>query len=198
MTQTPADKELADFMAELDAEFGKKKKGKSDNDIARERNKAFHAGNPQISLSSGKAPERLNPEESEHWRPVARVTHVVRQGCRCCGGFSDFIGGEYVKFVSVMQYGGEILRRTEHCSSLFLYHSIEEPLEDIIEWHSQDVARCPGCIQVEQQAVEIWEAALEQERQGYKQHVLDITMPLPRTAKAKDTEITIEIEGEKL
>ena len=194
-----ADAELLAFMAELDSEFGKKKKrGPTENEIARGLNKSWHAANPQIARTGGKAPEKVNPEDSTHWRPVAKVTHVIRQGCRCCNGWTDFIGGEYVRFVSVMPFGGEILRRAENCTNLFLYHSIEEPLEDIIEWHSQTVARCPGCIQVEQQAVEIWEAALEQERTSYRQQVLDITLPLPKSIKAKDTEITIEIEGEKL
>jgi len=192
-----ADAELLAFIAELDQAFpAKGKKKPTDIELAQAANKAFHAANPKIQGGLGKSPERLNPEDSSQWRPIAKITHVVRQGCRCCNGHVDFIGGEYIKFVSVMPFGGEVLRRSEHCADLFLFHSIEQPLEDIIEWHSQDVARCPGCIAVEQQAVEIWEAALEQERTQYRQAVLDVTLPLPDKVAKSTGEITIEIEGE--
>lgn len=156
MTDTPkqqpqtADAEIADLMASLDADFGKKKK---DHKAA---NRQFHQQNPSISKSAGKAPERLNPEDSAAWKPVARVTHVVRQFCRTCNDQVEFIGGEFVKYQSVREPTAHVQRRVENAPNVWWF---DDEVEDIVEQHVQEVARCVGCIKVEQQAIEIVTAA---------------------------------------
>lgn len=168
---TSADKEINDFLAELDADFGKKKAP-----AHKGLNKAFHAANPQIPGGRGKSPERLNPEDSAAWRPVEKITHVVIQECTSCLDVSEHIGGEYVKFVSVRnrQDHPTIIRRAEQCSTLFLFDSIDEPLEDLIEWHYQKVARCSGCIRVDQQAQAVlWEQQLAGQQANLRGQKLD-------------------------
>ena len=176
--------EISSMLADLNREFGKKPRGKrepTDNEVARERNKAFHDKNPVLG-SAAMGAARPNPEDSQAWRPVARVTHVVKQCCDTCLNTTQHIGGEFIRFRSVLQFGGEILRRAENCPNLFLYVSIEEPLEDVIEHHYQTVARCPGCIEVERQAEQLWNTFLDQQRQALQGKLdIDLEKPMPRS-----------------
>jgi len=180
--KTP-DQETMDFLAELNEDFGKKKKDTSHRPL----NKAWHQANPQIGKGTGKSPERLNPEDSLAWQPIANVTHVVIQECACCSDVTEFIGGEYVKFKSTRPFGGFILRSAAHCPNLFLVHEIIKPLEDLIEWHYQKVARCSGCIRVDQAAqAAIWDQQLEEERKLFAQKEIDFDVA------ANDDEIIIK------
>lgn len=176
--------EISSMLADLNKEFGRKPKAKrepTDNEVARERNKAFHDKNPALG-SSAMGAARPNPEDSSAWRPVARITYVVRQCCDTCLNVTEHIGGEFIRFHSVQQFGGEILRRAENCPNLFLYTSIEEPLEDIVENHWQNVSRCPGCIKVESMAESLWETFLNQQRQALQGKLdIDLEKPMPRT-----------------
>lgn len=183
--KTP-DQETMDFLAELNADFGKKKKGALEP-AHKALNRSWHQANAPLAKSSGKSPEKLNPEDSLAWQPIANVTHVVIQECACCSDVTEFIGGEYVKFKSTRPFGGEILRSSAHCPNLFLVHEILNPLEDIIEWHYQKVARCSGCIRVDQaaQAV-IWDQKLEEERKQIAQRELDFNVA------ANDEEIVVK------
>lgn len=153
------DVDLMAFMADLDATFGKKSKGKkqpSDNEIARDRNKSFHENNPQLERAGGKAPEL---DQSGNWKPIARVTYVIRQTCMCCNSTVEFIGGEYIQWQSKKQHA-TVLQGAEKSPNLFLYNEEDgEPLPDLIDEFNQMVSRCPGCIAVERQALEIWYAA---------------------------------------
>jgi hypothetical protein len=88
----------------------------------------------------------------------------------------EFIGGEYVRFRSIQPFGGTILRRADACPDIFHYRSIEEPLEDVVEEHYQTVTRCAGCIAVEKQAVQIFDAFVQQQAEGLRQRVLDIDL----------------------
>jgi hypothetical protein len=156
---TPQD-EIDALLGELDAEFGKKAKTKGKPDpeaIRKERNKKFHEQNPQISAALGKAPEL---DLSGNWQIEARITYVTRQHCRCCGETVAFIGGEFIRFRSKRLHAWQD-RRSEHCPNLFLYDRGGNPIPDLIEELDQDVSRCPGCIAVERQAVEIWEQATQ-------------------------------------
>lgn len=169
--EIPAD--LADFIATLDADFGKKKK----TDTAAQRNRSFHGQNPSLGSPANTA--RPNPEDSAAWHPIACITHVVRQRCQTCGNTTEHIGGEFVKFRSIRQFGGEILRRAEVCPDIFLSgrgmisafgKQTERLLADIVEEHEQSVSRCAGCIAVERQAEELWEKVT----QGQMQLDLDL------------------------
>jgi hypothetical protein len=174
--------ELLAFMAELNNEL--KKDTKKPEPAHKALNREWHEKNRPLDKTSGKSPERLNPEDSTHWRPEAKVTHLVKQFCSCCGDHVDFIGGEYIRFRSVMPFGGVIKRRTENCPNLWLFDSIEEPIREEYEQHVQEVTRCVGCIKVEQQAVEIWEQALDQQRDRMRQlPLIDITLPIPQAKK---------------
>lgn len=187
MSRHPNDKptpsaEVAALLASVREAFGKKsKKEPSDNDIARERNKDWHAKNAPLGKAAY-GTTRPDPEDSQAWRPVALITHIVRQRCQTCGNTAEFIGGEFVKFNSTRQFGGSILRRSEQCPDLFLYRSIEEPIEEIFEEHYQSVARCPGCIAVEKKAVEIWDTFLEGQRKALEGSVdINLDGPFQRT-----------------
>ncbi len=172
--KTP-DQETLDLLAELDRDFGKKKG--SPEAAHKALNKQWHAANQPLQAGKGKVPERMRPEDSTAWLPIARVTHVVIQECACCSETCEFIGGEFVKFRSTRAYGGEILRRSENCANLFLIHELEHPLEDLIEWHYQKVARCPGCVRVDQQAQAIiWDQELEAQRKSAQQLKLDLDL----------------------
>lgn len=154
MNQKQASPELLSFMAELNDTLKKESKEPAHKEL----NRKWHEKNRPLDKTTGKAPERLNPEDSSHWRPEAKVTHVVKQHCRTCGDFVDFIGGEYIRFRSIMKFGGVIERRTETCNGLWLFAQ-EEALEERYEQHTQEVEKCVGCIKVEEQAVEIINAA---------------------------------------
>ena len=181
---TPND-EIKSMLADLNAAFGKKarvKKEPSDADIRKERNQKWHAAN--APLPQGAISQRPNPEDSHAWRPVAKVTHVCIQECSTCSDAIEYIAGEYVKFLSILGLnGGEVLRRTEHCPSLFLYDSIEEPLEDILEWHYVKVERCSGCIRVEQAAqARLWDEQLRAQLKAIQPSLdLDLGAEIPRT-----------------
>lgn len=187
-----------DLLADLNATFGKKPKGRGKDAPHKALNKAWHEANQPIGKAKGKAPERLNPEDSTAWRPVARITHICIQECATCADCIEFIGGEFIKFRSTLPFGGEILRRAEVCSTLFLFTSLKEPLEDVLEYHYQKVGRCSGCIRVEQQAKELWEEQLLAERKEAMQlPLIDVTQPLPKrlvshTADNDDDNLRIE------
>jgi hypothetical protein len=178
------DPKVAALLASLNAEFGKSKRVKrdpTDNEVARERNKEWHAANQPLGKAGVAA--RPDPEDSQAWRPIARVTHIYRQLCHTCNSTTEFIGAEFVRFRSVYgMNGGEILRRAENCPDLW-FHTVEEPLEDVIEEHFESVSRCVGCIAVEKHAGEIWEAFLEGQRESLKQREIDfdVTKELPRS-----------------
>lgn len=169
-TVAPADAELLSFMAGLDADFGKKKK--SDPDTAAARNRAFHGANPSIDIAGGRAPEL---DQSGNWQPIARVTYVIRQNCACCNDTVEFIGGEYIQWKSKRQHA-TILRGAERSPNIFLYDEDGEPLPDLIDEFNQSVSRCPGCIQVERQALEIWQQALKAEQPQQQQLDIDIDL----------------------
>lgn len=186
MTPQKQPDDLADFMATLDADFGKKpKKQQSDNDIARKRNTKFHSENPGTNSASGKSPEL---DQSGNWQPKARVTYVIRQTCNCCNNTVEFIGGEYIQWRSKKQHAS-ILRRADHSPNLFLYDKDGEPLLDLIDEFNQQVSRCPGCIAVEKSALEIWESATVE-----KQPELPVT-PQELETQGAILKLDIKIEG---
>lgn len=119
-----ANSEISDLIASLDAEFGKKvkAKGRSDADIRKERNTAFHLNNPRIEGARGQL-DRMKFEnyydweihrqallanelearqaagdENLQWLPEAMVTYVIHQQCSCCKSVTQFVGNEYVRF----------------------------------------------------------------------------------------------------
>lgn len=164
-----ADSEIADFLAELNEEFGKKKKKPEAPHKA--LNKAFHQQHPGVEKTAGKSPE----DPMFHWVPQARVTYVITQHCRCCGDKVSFIGGEYIRFLSKKQHA-VITRRADQCADLWCYGWGEEPGEvpDLVDEIHQEVSRCPGCIKVEQMALEIWEQAKKQVTPDPEQPTLDL------------------------
>jgi hypothetical protein len=190
----PADQEVLDLLADLDSQFGKKKK---DKDTVQARNTAFHQKNPQLDQAVGKAPEL---DQSGNWQAKAKVTYVIRQRCLCCNTVVEFIGGEYIMWESKRQHA-RILRQAGHSASIFLYDEIGEPLPDLIDEIDQQVSRCAGCIAVERQAEEIWGAVLKKQQQEISQQPLDFDLSKEiiikkKTKAASDSDIlNIKIEG---
>jgi hypothetical protein len=183
-------KETQDLLAELDAEFGKSAKRGKGADKRSYFNQAKHQGVQTTEKPPGNAREQVErlqfPNFSDwqahiemraanewaagmdwrpSWIPDARITYVVVQRCDCCADSVSFIGGEYVRFQS-KRIRGSIIRRAEVCTDLFHYAlQGSNPLEDIIEELHQSVARCPGCIRVEQKALELWDAMVQKQPQ---------------------------------
>jgi len=157
------DKSTKDLLAELDAEFGKQPRqarAKTDMYSAKAQLERMQFTNYydweqhklQIEANEYAAAADWRPS----WIPEARLTYCIRQYCETCGGRSDFIGGEYIRFRS-KQSRATIVRRAEVCTDL--WHrglSDGDPLPDLVDHFTQHVARCPGCIMVEQQALDLW------------------------------------------
>lgn len=189
MTTHPHDKnpdqELQDFMASLDADFGKKaKKGKADNEIARGLNTKWHQANPPLAKGA-KSTARPSPEDSSQWTPIALITHIYTQRCKTCGNTVQYTGQEHVKFRNITLWG-ETVKPVKDCN-LFLWP--EALLPDLVEEHFETVSRCPGCIAVERRAEEIWDRAT----QASMQLDLEIYEPQqqPRTMVHEDGRITL-------
>lgn len=173
---TTPDDSVDDLIASLDASFGKQARaGRSRSTRAEKKDatalqqlasargqltrmdmsaEAFETHREMLLANELSKTMDLMPS----WIPDARITYCIRQHCDTCGNNVDFIGGEYVRFQSRRQRA-TIIRRAEVCSDLMHYGFAGIELEDIVEKHYQTVARCPGCIEVEEQALEIWMTA---------------------------------------
>lgn len=175
----PSD-ELDNLLAELDAEFGKKPKAPkrgAPSASTSDKLRALYSAKAQLErteftniaewemhrqmLEANELAKQLDWQPA--WVPVARLTYIVRQHCMSCGDEVEFIGGEYIRFTST-RAKATITRRAEVCPDLFHFGFKGEPLPDLVDEIYQQVPRCPGCIKLEQKALEIWNA-LEGERQ---------------------------------
>lgn len=98
------------------------------------------------------------PEPHRIWIPLARVTRVSTQHCRCCGEKTQFIAGYYVYLRS-----GPIHR-------IALESSLEASLQvaalsmplSIEELDPEVVAECPKCLGIGDQAIEELISRLQQ------------------------------------
>lgn len=158
---TPS-KETLDFLAEIGSEFGKKKepKGKPQpkrSMYARGQVASLGDSTSQMIADSIAIAKRMD-WRGPNWTPVARITWVVNQQCRCCGHTVRFIQGEYVRFNSQRERA-TIIRRAEVCSDLihFAFGEVGKDLPDLIEEQVQTVARCVQCISEERQVEELWD-----------------------------------------
>lgn len=156
-------KETLDFLAEIGAEFGQQKaqpKGKAPvkrSAFARDQVASLDAGTSSFIAQSIIAAKNIN-WRGPGWQPVARITWMVNQQCRCCGAVVRFISGEYVKFQSIRERA-TIIRRAEVCSDLihFAFGEVGKDLPDLIEEQVQTVARCATCIKDERRVEELWD-----------------------------------------
>lgn len=146
-----------DLLADLDAEFGKKKKEKvlKLKEAAKKLSRSQFVNNSdwraaQLMQEANEAAKRL--AQLEHlWKPEAKETWLMRQHCSCCGGYVDYIAGEYVRYRN-RQAHCIMQKRTESCSDTFHFGDIPEEFVHL----EQDVARCFKCIKDERQVDEIW------------------------------------------
>lgn len=183
-----------DFLAELDAEFGKKPRERQRGTRAQAKDsaalRALSNARGQLTRMDFDTFEEFEAyremlianeiSKSIDWRPSwipeARVTHCIRQHCDTCGNNTDFIGGEFIRFRSKRERA-IILRRMEVVSDLWHYGYGGKPLPDLIEYHYQVTHRCPGCIEVERIAIEIWHGLIEPD------HEQPMLPSLPRPVK---------------
>lgn len=122
--QLPADREVMDFLAELDAEFGKKKRGRPSKEPEhKELNRRFHLLNPGAPQFAKQQLEQMKfenyydwemhrlaereqqvdklqqaGEPTLQWLPEAQISYVVHQTCACCKETTTFVGNEYIRF----------------------------------------------------------------------------------------------------
>lgn len=176
-----------DLLAELQNEFGKKSRSKAsrkakyaeaEEQRREERIKLLHEAKQRLMKGEFKniadyqtfkfMVESTDIAKQMDWRPSwipeARITYVVRQHCENCGNTVSFIGGEYIKF-RARAGNASIVKRADMFPDLFLYGWREEELPDQVDDLYQTVHRCPGCIQVEQMAIQLWEAATGEKQQ---------------------------------
>ena len=166
------------LLAELDAEFGKKPKGKrltfgtkdkgttkawGDTTAAQLARMSFTNQADWFTyremMEANEQSKRMN--WSPTWQPEARLIFVTIQHCRSCSRSVEFIGGEYVRFRSERQRA-TITRRAEVCSDIFHFN---REIPELVEEIHQEVGRCPECLRDEQRIDEIWNQIIEQNPQ---------------------------------
>lgn len=117
---TTPQQEVDSLLAELDSEFGKRKKHEPS---ARDLNRAWHQANTPLTKGA-KSFARTQLERAEfrnyydwethrvrvleehgaqvlddlEWWPEAQVTYVVRQRCGTCNSCTEFVGNEFIRF----------------------------------------------------------------------------------------------------
>ena len=113
------------------------------------------------------------------WLPEARVTFIINQLCGCCKSTVQFVGNEYIRFrgrrrkyrtldgVEKETYPTMLRRVGEVDANLVAFGLPSgDPLPDFVDELDETVPRCPGCIQVERQALDIWIRATQPDPQG--------------------------------
>ncbi len=127
-----ASEEVDDFLAELNAEFGKKPRLRTSRDTAAARNKAFQTANPTLErIAGGQLPANDAGEYNwgnhlawlrqgqasglppPKWLPEARVTWIVHQQCAVCSETAWYTGNEYVRFRRNSRHGYRTLKTEE-------------------------------------------------------------------------------------
>jgi len=188
-----ADKEIDQLLSSLDAEFGKKPKekralGAASKDkgaldaLSSARGQLTRMDSESFSEWELRREMLLANEISKHmdlkpsWIPEAKVIFCIRQHCETCGNTVEFIGGEFIRFRSKRERA-VITRRAEVCTDLWHYGYAGRPLPEQVDHYYQVVNRCPGCIKVEQIAIEIWDGLIEPE------HQLELPTTIKETSK---------------
>ena len=132
-----------DFLAQLDAEFGKKKKQAPNKQPFK-----------QPGDSAGKIANSIAHSESfkETWKAEAREIWIMYQHCICCQRVTEHIAGEYVRYRSKRKHA-TLTRRDSFNSQEYL----QNPglVREVIHLE-QDVSTCAACIHEEQRFDEIW------------------------------------------
>lgn len=165
--------DVNNLLAEIDAEFGKKKKEPGQKKVRGSANVDKITGSVTDSLTrevfANITDWRLSQlmhdsnrtakdaDYGSNWQAEARITWMTRQHCFTCGDYTDFISGEYVRFRNTRQHA-TVTRRTEACTDL--WHFGTDLPEEYVD-QEQDVQRCVGCIKVERMAEEIWNKAIK-------------------------------------
>ena len=141
------------FLAELDAEFGKKKRvtpAKPDlKALSRASfpNNAAYLGAKEEAAIANRIARDAN--FAELWKAEAREVWLMRQRCACCIEYTDYIAGEYIRYRNNRMHA--TLRRRATGTEQFL----QVPKEFI---HlEQDVAHCVKCLNEERLVSELWD-----------------------------------------
>lgn len=214
MAEHNPSKQDLDFMAELNAQFGKQSKQKkqpSDSDIRKERNAQFHIENPLVRVSASKIPEEeltYSWEDAKNGQyqpltPEARISNIVHQTCSCCKTTTWYTGHEYIRFLRRrFRYNGlsagderggmietysTVMRQLRDCDPNLVAFGPpnKPPLPQIIQEVYETVPRCPACIMLERHCVDLW--LDDQERK-----LLQPELPLEHPEQPKQT---LEIPG---
>lgn len=153
-----------DLLAELDAEFGKKKKEKKTaflKETTKKLSRSQFLNNAdwrmaQLAQEANETAKRLAQFE-QLWKPEAKETWLMRQHCSCCGGYVDYIAGEYVRFRNNHAHCIMKQRAAVHPDLFHLDKTIPEEYMHL----EQEVLRCAKCLREEQQVSEIWDKVQE-------------------------------------
>jgi hypothetical protein len=84
------------------------------------------------------------------WVPLARVTRVATQHCRCCGNKTQFIAGHYV----YLRSGGIHRIALESSLEASLQVAANRQPASVEELEAEVVAECPLCLGVGDQSLE--------------------------------------------
>lgn len=129
-TKEDIDRAAKAFIADIDMEFGKKKK------TATPPTKLVRTRQVSTGIEANRIAELM--ALNSPWRAIAVVSHLVTQTCRCCQG--------------TVEYVGNVLIKHEHKASRAIW---EHPIppdpshsflpKEIVNFHIV-VEECPSCI----------------------------------------------------
>lgn len=181
------DADSARLLAELQAEFGKPTSQRSRGGVPSKqpapRRVRMPDGRMVLVAAKGefREPPEGNPQDGanaiahsatflDEWQPRQRVTWVMSQSCRCCGGGTAYIAGEYILFTRKPHYAfgkegdaryaskdksnAHVWRRADSFPDLW---HMDHTLPETVEEREQTVACCVQCLHDSKRVAEIWD-----------------------------------------
>lgn len=142
------------LLAELDAEFGKKPKAKARADGAKIAGTSTTQRNSTGGLSDFLQDSNAIARGfvgKAGWEPVARVTYIIHEKCRCCDGSVSYVGNEFTRFRNERQ------RAYVLSPELVMHDSLGFELEFTTDEWSHEVDRCARCLKADKLATALAE-----------------------------------------
>lgn len=179
------DKESADLLAELKAEFGKKKPGIAPAAGGRkslpqrtQRTWVSPDGRKHLVATheDNREPGASRPEDGANaiahseaflavWQPEARETWVMSQQCRCCTRTTVYIAGEYIRFRrrAVLAFGKYPIHTDKSNSHVWRRTEhfpdlwlLDHTLPRVVCERDQHTAQCAECLRTEIDVDNLW------------------------------------------
>lgn len=139
-----AQKSSIDLLAELDAEFGKKPKGKKALEKSLEGKGITQRSSTGTFSEIAAAANAVSAswKNQPGWRAVRRLTYIVAEFCDHCSGRVDYIGNVFTVFEN------KRLRSTISAPELVTHDEFGFELPHMIEEHIHNVPYCASCLRL--------------------------------------------------